>query len=169
MTGKGQKIALKCSIMDVGTTRYISKDIVSTIIIFKRCNNTLPYTCKLLAPFENCLNAQAYPSGVQSCIPSSWDGSISEEECTKELACCWDPTSPIRTVYDYSFAPSIESEYLWTIIDWIDPLKSCYKPKIHLGTTIGAAVAGTIVGMICLGLVSCKRGQLCKQKFAIIF
>ena len=69
-----------------------------------------------------------YPSGVQSCIPSSWDGAITEEECTRELACCWDPKSPIN----------------------------CYKPKIHLGTTIGAAVAGTIVGCICFALGGCK-------------
>ena len=69
-----------------------------------------------------------YPSGVQSCVPSDWEGVPTEEECTREFACCWDPQAPIQ----------------------------CYKPKIHLGTTIGAAVAGTIVGMICFALVGCK-------------
>ena len=56
----------------------------------------MPYTCKILAPFENCLNAQMYPSGVQSCVPKDWEGVPTEEECTREFACCWDPQAPIQ-------------------------------------------------------------------------
>jgi len=43
----------------------------------------------------------------------------------REIGCCWDPQSAIK----------------------------CYKPKIHIGITVGAAVAGTIFGVLGFGLL----------------
>ena len=101
--------------------------------MFQQCFREYPYACKVVAPFENCLNAQAYPSGVQSCVGGdAYSGIITEEECMREIGCCWDPQSAIK----------------------------CYKPKIHLGITVGAAVAGTIFGLLGFGLLGCKYNAL---------
>ena len=100
------------------------------------CDREYPYACKVVAPFENCLNAQAYPSGVQSCVGGdTYSGIITEEECMREIGCCWDPQSAIK----------------------------CYKPKIHLGITVGAAVAGTIFGLLGFGLLGCKYRSYIKM------